>query len=157
MPLNILSVKWRPFFSNFNKLWPIGVIGDIDLGQHWLRYWLGAWRHWANTWTNVNLPSMKPVGIITEGYFTETVLDINDYKAFENRIFENTAKSPKDQWVNVINQATTLLTRVVVSTRNGGRHNPEGFKLYAQASCRSSSRQLGNAALWGMRQWPDSM
>ena len=31
--------------------------GDIDLGQQWLRWWLGAWRHQAITWTNVDLSS----------------------------------------------------------------------------------------------------
>ena len=29
--------------------------GDRDLGQHWLRQWLDAWRHQAITWTNVDL------------------------------------------------------------------------------------------------------
>ena len=33
--------------------------GDIDLGQHWLRYWLVAWRHQAITWTNVDLSSAR--------------------------------------------------------------------------------------------------
>ena len=32
---------------------------DIDLGQHWLRLWLGAWRHQAITWTSVDLSSVK--------------------------------------------------------------------------------------------------
>ena len=27
--------------------------GEIDLGQHWLRWWLVAWQHQAITWTNV--------------------------------------------------------------------------------------------------------
>ena len=28
--------------------------GDMELGQHWLRQWLVAWRHQAITWTNVD-------------------------------------------------------------------------------------------------------
>ena len=32
---------------------------DRDLGQHWLRQWLVAWRHQAITWTNVDWSSMK--------------------------------------------------------------------------------------------------
>ena len=32
--------------------------GDIDLGQHWLRWWLVAWWHQAIAWTNVGLPSV---------------------------------------------------------------------------------------------------
>ena len=33
--------------------------GDIDPGQHWLRWWLVAWRHQAITWTNVDLSSIR--------------------------------------------------------------------------------------------------
>ena len=33
--------------------------GDIDLGQHWLRQWLVAWRHQVITWTNVDLSSVR--------------------------------------------------------------------------------------------------
>ena len=37
--------------------------GDIDLGRHWLRQWLGAWRHQAITWTNVELSPKVFCGI----------------------------------------------------------------------------------------------
>ena len=30
--------------------------GDMNLGQHWSRYWLAAWRHQVITWTNVDIP-----------------------------------------------------------------------------------------------------
>ena len=33
--------------------------GDIDLGQHWFRYWLVAWWHRTVTWTNVALSSVR--------------------------------------------------------------------------------------------------
>ena len=33
--------------------------GDMELGQHWLRWWLVAWRHQAITWTNVDLSSVR--------------------------------------------------------------------------------------------------
>ena len=33
--------------------------GDIDLGQHWLRWWLAAWRHHAITSTNVVFSSIS--------------------------------------------------------------------------------------------------
>ena len=36
--------------------------GDRDLGQHWLRRWLVAWRHQAITWTNVDLSSVRSCG-----------------------------------------------------------------------------------------------
>ena len=32
--------------------------GDKDVGQRWLRQWLGALWHQAITWTNVDLLSM---------------------------------------------------------------------------------------------------
>ena len=28
--------------------------GDMDLGQHWLKLWLVAWRRQAISWTNVD-------------------------------------------------------------------------------------------------------
>ena len=39
--------------------------GDIDLGQHWLWWWLVAWWHQAKaiTWTNVDLSSVRSCGI----------------------------------------------------------------------------------------------
>ena len=33
--------------------------GGRDLGQHWLGWWLVAWRHLAITWTNVDLFSIR--------------------------------------------------------------------------------------------------
>ena len=36
--------------------------GDVELGQHWLRFWLVAWRHQAITWT-VDLSSVRSLGI----------------------------------------------------------------------------------------------
>ena len=32
---------------------------NIDLGQHWLRWWLVAWRQQAITWTNADLSSIR--------------------------------------------------------------------------------------------------
>ena len=32
---------------------------NTDLGQHWLRQWLGAVRHQAITWTNVDFSSVR--------------------------------------------------------------------------------------------------
>ena len=39
-----------------NSLLPYG---NIDLGQHWLRWWLVAWQPQAITWTNVDLLSVR--------------------------------------------------------------------------------------------------
>ena len=38
--------------------------GDSDLGKHWLRQWLVAWRHQAITWTHVDLSSEGFCGIL---------------------------------------------------------------------------------------------
>ena len=37
--------------------------GDIDLGQHWLRWWLVAWQYQAITWTIVDFPLITFCGI----------------------------------------------------------------------------------------------
>ena len=37
--------------------------GDINLGQHWLRYRLVAKQHQAINWTNVDLLSVRSRGI----------------------------------------------------------------------------------------------
>ena len=37
--------------------------GDMELGQHWLRWWLVAWRYQAITWANVDLSSVRSLGI----------------------------------------------------------------------------------------------
>ena len=54
-------ITWYVLFGKtsvytINSLWPSG---DIDLGQHWFRWWLVSWGHQATTWSNVNLSSMK--------------------------------------------------------------------------------------------------
>ena len=37
----------------------VTLYGVINLGQHWLGYWLVAWRHQAIIWTNVDWSSVK--------------------------------------------------------------------------------------------------
>ena len=57
---------WGLFCSGLSELTHCGLVtpyGDRDLGQHWLRLWLVAWRHQAITWTNVDLPSVRSIGI----------------------------------------------------------------------------------------------
>ena len=41
----------------------VAPYGNMELGQHWLRLWLVAWRHQAITWTNVDLSSVMSLGI----------------------------------------------------------------------------------------------
>ena len=55
--LKISSGKWRSFCLGLN-VWTHCSLGtihdDMDLGQHWLTWWLAAWLHQAITWTNKN-------------------------------------------------------------------------------------------------------
>ena len=65
-PFNNVICKWWLFCSDLNKLTHCGLVtpyGDTELGQHWLRQWLGAWRHQAITWTNVDLSWVRCNGI----------------------------------------------------------------------------------------------
>ena len=62
----MFSVKLWPYCPYLGWLTHCGLMtpyGDKDLGQHWLRQWLVAWRHQAITWTNVDLPSVRSIGI----------------------------------------------------------------------------------------------
>ena len=66
-------------------------IGDINCGQHWLRWWLVAWRHKAFTWTNVDISLVRFCGIhlraellicIMRGiyrYFRKYCLEANEF------------------------------------------------------------------------------
>ena len=55
--------------------------GDRDLGQHWLRSWLGAVRHQAITWTNVDLSSERSSDIhlrtISEAKSMPTITEVS--------------------------------------------------------------------------------
>ena len=51
---------WLVSIGSGNGLVPSAITSanvNIDLGQHWLAYWLVAWQHQAITWTNVDLSS----------------------------------------------------------------------------------------------------
>ena len=50
--------------------------GDIELGQHWLRYWLVAWRHQAITWTKVDLSSNGFCGIQIRANSQEVLMNL---------------------------------------------------------------------------------
>ena len=41
--------------------------GDTDIGEHWLRYWIVAWRHLVITWSNVVLSPEMLFGIHVKG------------------------------------------------------------------------------------------
>ena len=53
MPVSVVFIE---------KLTHCGLVtayGGRDLGQHWSRLWLVAWRHQAIIWTNVDLWSLR--------------------------------------------------------------------------------------------------
>ena len=58
--LKARSDAWSCWLMHCGLMTPYG---DRDLGQHWLRQWLVAWRHQVITWTNVDLPSARCIGI----------------------------------------------------------------------------------------------
>ena len=51
------------FFKYTLTHWDLMVpYGDIDLGQHWLRWWLASWWHQAITLTNADFLSIRSSG-----------------------------------------------------------------------------------------------
>ena len=49
----------------------------IDLGQHWLRWWLGAWRHQAINWTSIDLSSVESSDIYLSNFTKSSITEIN--------------------------------------------------------------------------------
>ena len=114
----------------------VTAYGDNDLGEHWLRYWLVAWRHQAITWTNVDLSSVWSSGIhlrsisseIPQPPFTKVSLKITYLKlnwnlpgANELRQHPHIETSPWCPSAKVINVDQTLthrgwVTHIYVST-----------------------------------------
>ena len=47
--------------------------GDMELGRHWLRQWLVAWRHQAITWTNVDSSLVRSHGILLRALLFDDV------------------------------------------------------------------------------------
>ena len=89
----------------------VAPFSDIDLGQHWLRLWLVAWRHQAITWTNVDLSSVRSSGIhlmavsweIPQPPFTEvslkmTYLKLNLNHPGANELIRCYLNMDTDQW-----------------------------------------------------------
>ena len=62
----VLRLQFLPHLSEGNELTYCSLVmpyGVIELGQHCFMLWLVAWRHQANTWTNVVLSSVRFCGI----------------------------------------------------------------------------------------------
>ena len=68
---------------------------DIELGQHWFRYWLVAWWHQAITWINVDLSSATTIsGQFHRGYLSNQSFELT-WKWISKILFQ----SPRSQWV----------------------------------------------------------
>ena len=52
---------WQSWFGNLvvKACGLMTTCGAKELGQDWSRWWLVAWRHQANTWTNVDLSLVR--------------------------------------------------------------------------------------------------
>ena len=48
--------RWFSCLTHWDLVTPYG---GRDLGQHWFRQWLVAWRHQAITWTNVDFSLVR--------------------------------------------------------------------------------------------------
>ena len=69
---------------------------DIDLGQHWLGYWL------INDYLDkCDLSSIRSCGIQISAIFNGNTKDIIHPKMFENHIYKITAPSVRVQWVKL--------------------------------------------------------
>ena len=77
---------------------PVTRYGDIDLGQHWFRQWLVAWRHQAIAY-NINV-AFTSMGFY--GKFTRSIHESLTHNMFGDYTFKitNITISPRDQWVN---------------------------------------------------------
>ena len=94
MPIN------EPQGKPLNTLWFSD--GDIDLGQHWLWWWLAAWWHQVVTWTNVDFSLVRSCGMHLRAISQSTIL----YNELEDHSFEITTASPRRQRVKECNLIT---------------------------------------------------
>ena len=53
---------------------PVTSYGNIDLGQHWLRQWLVAWRHQAITWAIDDLSAVRSCDIHVRSFSYEDLM-----------------------------------------------------------------------------------
>ena len=77
----------------------LGPYGYVNLGQHWLRWWLvDSWHH-AITWTSIDQSSVRYLWHSYEGNFRWKMQDICPWYEFENYWFMFTTTSQRGQWV----------------------------------------------------------
>ena len=74
---------------------------DIDLGQHWLRYWLGARWHHAITWTNVDLTSIRSNDIHLRAILQESPQSSITKISLKNYHLKFHSNPPGSEWVKL--------------------------------------------------------
>ena len=99
-------ISWNNFrMTRVNvKLTHCGLVtpyGDIDLGQHWLRKWLVAWRHQAINWTNVGWSSVKSSDIHVRA-ISQEMPQPSITKTHLKIIYKISFKFPRGQWVKLL-------------------------------------------------------
>ena len=107
----------------------VTLYGTIDLGQHWLRLWLGAVRHRAITWTSVRL-SMGYVAFTCEQFprrYSEYHSVRPPHLLGANEVLLEWIKVYRDHFVYAPSQQETTLQCNVVS------HWPDTFTKWSQS------------------------
>ena len=84
--------------------------GDLDLGQHPLRWWLVAWWHQAITWTNVDLIISDVLWHSPESNSSVSAWATILYSRFENLTYEINATCPRGLWVKFIKDLCSSLS-----------------------------------------------
>ena len=97
--------RWKPSPLPLHSLCLVTPCGVGDLGQHWLRWWLGAWRHQAIAWTNVNLSSvrssdnhLKAISYETQPPITENYLSKIPSKYSRSQLIKYVTKPQSVDW-----------------------------------------------------------
>ena len=73
--------------------------GHMELGQHWLRWWLVAWRYQAITWANVDLSSVRSLGIHLRSLSLDRCEEPINKTRLKIALLKS--RSPRAQWVNI--------------------------------------------------------
>ena len=95
--------------------WWVTPCGVVDLGQHWFRCWLVAWRHQAITWTNLDLSSIKTLRNLVKWNFH-----------FQNMIIS----SKENAFASVVYKMSVILFRCqhIEAETNGQHFADDTFK-----------------------------
>ena len=128
--------------------------GDRDLGHHWLREWLVAWRHQPITWTSVDLSSVRSSDIhlraisqeIPEPPITEFIWKIKYLKCHLNFPGANEL-SDQRPWPQDVDSALMMYNCELVMTNVSRECRLAGFagatvKAGALSSCQVPSTHL---------------